>query len=56
MKKELFRIIGFTTYIVLSCVDRFVAGIPDIIYIPVMIVALALIIVGIRKQNATDPK
>ncbi len=52
MKKDLLIAIGFIIYIVLSCVDRFIVSIPNVVYIPFMIVDIILIIIGIiiRKQ------
>ena len=57
MKKDLLGtlgyIIGFLIYFILSCVDRFIVPIPDIIYIILMVVALTLIVLGLitRRKN-----
>lgn len=53
MKKDLLSTVGFLIYIILSCFDRFILPIPDVIYIPVMVADIIMIFVGIilMKKN-----
>jgi len=57
MKKDLLGalgfVVGFLLYFILSCVDRFIIPIPDVIYIILMVVALILFIIGLitRRKN-----
>lgn len=53
MKNDIFIAVGFLVYIVLSCIDRFIIPIPDMVYIPVMILDFILLVIGIvlRKRE-----
>ena len=53
MKNDYLIVVGFIIYIILSFIDRFIIPIPDIVYIPIMIVDLILIVTGIilRKRE-----
>ena len=44
--------IGIVIYIVMSGVDRFVYHIPNIIYIPLAILGIALILIGFFKDKS----
>ena len=50
---EILKIIGFTVYITSGIVNRFVVFIPDVVYIPIAVVSIALILAGfiIGKKN-----
>ena len=60
MKKDLLGtlgyIIGFLIYIILSCVDRFIVPIPDIIYIILMVGGDDKLILKIIKIFFFDSK
>ena len=43
---------GIVLYIVMSGIDRFVYRIPNVIYIPLAIVGIALILIGFFKDKA----
>ena len=43
---------GIVLYIAMSGIDRFVYHIPNVIYIPVAIVGIALILLGFFKDKA----
>ena len=45
----LITIIGFIMYIMLSIIDKFIYTIPNIIYIPIGILGIALILIGAFK-------
>ena len=47
--KSIFISVGIIIYIAMSGIDRFVYHIPNIIYIPVAILGIALILIGICK-------
>ena len=44
---------GIIIYIVMSGIDRFVYHIPNIIYIPVAILGIALILIGFFKEPSS---
>lgn len=48
-EKSRFIGVGITIYIALSGIDRFVYPIPNVIYIPVAILGIALIFIGFFK-------
>lgn len=53
MKKEnLFIAIGLLVYFVLSITDRFIVGISDYIYIPIMIVGIVFILIGLAQNRS----
>lgn len=49
--KSILISVGSIIYIVMSGIDRFVYQIPNIIYIPVAILGIALILIGFSKIN-----
>ena len=49
--KSILISVGSIIYIVMSGIDRFVYQIPNIIYIPVAILGIALILVGFFKDK-----
>lgn len=48
-EKSRFIGVGIAIYIVMSGIDRFVYPIPNVIYIPVAILGIALILTGFFK-------
>lgn len=50
-KKVIIVAIGACIYMVVSLVDRFLVSIDDIIYVPIVIVAILLMLIGIIKQG-----
>ena len=44
--------VGIIIYIVMSGISRFVYHIPDVIYIPVAILGIALILIGFFKVKS----
>ena len=52
MKTDGLIALGVLIYVLLSCLDRFIVSVPNFIYIPVMIVGIALVLVGgIQKRR-----
>ena len=49
--KSILISVGSIIYIVMSGIDRFVYQIPNIIYIPVAILGIALILIGFFKDK-----
>lgn len=49
--KSIFISVGIIIYIAMSGIDRFVYHIPNIIYIPVAILGIALILIGFFKDK-----
>ena len=49
--KSIFISVGSIIYIAMSGIDRFVYHIPNIIYIPVAILGIALILIGFFRIN-----
>ena len=43
---------GIIIYIAMSEIDRFTNHIPNVIYIPVAILGIALILIGFLKDNS----
>lgn len=43
---------GIVIYIALSGIDRFVYRIPNVLYIPVAVLGIALILIGFFKDRA----
>lgn len=52
--KSMFIRIGIITYILLSGIDKFIYHIPNIIYVPMALLGIALILIGFFKDN-TQP-
>ena len=52
-EKSRFICVGIAIYIALSGIDRFVYPIPNVIYIPVAILGIALIVIGFFKVQFT---
>ena len=50
-KKNVFIHIGIAIYIIMSGIDRFVYHIPNMIYIPIAILGIALILIGFFKDK-----
>ena len=50
--KSILISVGSIIYIVMSGIDRFVYQIPNIIYIPVAILGIALILIGFFKDKS----
>lgn len=50
--KNILISVGIMIYIVISGIDRFVKDIPNVIYIPVAILGIALILIGFFKDNS----
>lgn len=50
-KKNVFIYIGIAIYIIMSGIDRFVYHIPNMIYIPIAILGIALILIGFFKDK-----
>ena len=50
--KNILISVGIIIYIVMSGVDRFVYHIPNIIYIPTVIIGIALILIGFFKNKS----
>ena len=53
-KRSTFLIVGMIIYIVMSGLDRFVVKIPNPVYIPVVIIGLALVIAGAFSGRNKD--
>ncbi|MEE0212099.1 MAG: hypothetical protein UEP78_08595 [Negativibacillus sp.] len=51
-EKSRFIGVGIAIYIALSGIDRFVYPIPNVIYIPVAILGIALILIGFFKGKS----
>ena len=49
--KSILISMGIIIYIVMSGIDRFVYHIPNVIYIPVAILGIALILIGFFRIN-----
>ena len=49
--KNILICVGIIIYIAMSGIDRFVYHIPNIIYIPVAILGIALILIGFFKDK-----
>lgn len=43
--------LGIVIYILLSSIDRFVAEIPNYLYLPIAIIGIAMILVGMIKNR-----
>lgn len=52
--KSILISVGSIIYIVMSGIDRFVYQIPNIIYIPVAILGIALILIGFFKDKSKN--
>ncbi len=50
--KNILISVGIIIYIVMSGIDRFIYHIPNIIYIPVAIIGIALILLGFIKDKS----
>lgn len=50
--KNILISVGIMIYIVISGIDRFVYHIPNVIYILVAILGIALILIGFFKNNS----
>lgn len=50
-KKNVFIYIGIAIYIIMSGIDRFAYHIPNMIYIPIAILGIALILIGFFKDK-----
>lgn len=50
-EKNIFIYIGIIIYIIMSGIDRFVYHIPNMIYIPIAILGIALILIGFFKDK-----
>ena len=48
--KNILICVGIIIYIVMSGIDRFVYHIPNVMYIPVAILGIALILIGFFKE------
>ena len=48
--KSILISVGIIIYIVISGIDRFVYHIPNVMYIPVAILGIALILIGFFKE------
>lgn len=44
-------ILGFSIYIVMSAVDKFILDIPNAVYIPLGILGIALVVAGAFKKD-----
>ena len=53
-KRSTFLIVGMIIYIVMSGLDRFVVKIPNPVYIPAVIIGLALVIAGALSRRKKD--
>ena len=52
MKKEMYlQTIGIFIYIITSIIDRFIMAIPDYVYVPIMVIALSITVIGIIKNK-----
>ncbi|WP_270839485.1 hypothetical protein [Peptacetobacter hiranonis] len=50
-ERNIFIYIGIVIYIIMSGIDRFVYHIPNMIYIPIAILGIALILIGFFKDK-----
>ncbi len=50
-ERNIFIYIGIVMYIIMSGIDRFVYHIPNMIYIPIVILGIALILIGFFKDK-----
>ena len=50
-KKDVYIYIGIIIYIIMSGIDRFVYHIPNVVYIPIAIIGIALILIGFFKDK-----
>ncbi|WP_418565896.1 hypothetical protein [Peptacetobacter sp.] len=50
-ERNIFIYIGIVMYIIMSGIDRFVYHIPNMIYIPIAILGIALILIGFFKDK-----
>ena len=50
--KSILICVGIIIYIVMTGIDRFVYHIPNIIYIPIAILGIALILIGFFKDKS----
>lgn len=48
---KMFIYIGIIIYIIMSGIDRFVYHIPNVVYIPIAIIGIALILIGFFKDK-----
>lgn len=50
--KNILVSIGIIIYILMSGIDRFVYHIPNVVYIPVAVLGIALILIGFFKNKS----
>lgn len=50
-ERSIFIYLGIVIYIIMSGIDRFVYHIPNVVYIPVTILGIALILIGFFKDK-----
>ena len=50
-ERSIFIYLGIVIYIIMSGIDRFVYHIPNMIYIPIAILGIALILIGFFKDK-----
>lgn len=50
-ERNIFIYIGIVIYIIMSGIDRFVYHIPNVVYIPIAILGIALILIGFFKDK-----